>query len=460
MTAGKDERPHGAGQAPGVEAMRARVATLMPRLQDDLERLVRFPSIAFDGFPEQPVKDAGAAVAELLRGTGLADVRLLDIPGASAAVYGARPAAPGAPTVLLYAHYDVQPPGDESRWTSPPFEPQVRHGRLYGRGASDDKAGVVMHVGALQALGPDAPIGIKVVIEGKEECGEGEIDAFVAAHPDLFTADAIVVADVGNAALGVPTFTTSLRGVFDTTVEVATLAGPVHSGSFGGAAPDALVALIRLLSTIWDEKGDVVVPGLAEMPYDGAPYDEAQFRHDAGVLEGVELIGSGSVAQRVCGRPSITVTGMDVPAVEGASNAVVPRARALLSTRVAPGQDCAPAMAALKQHLEAARPWNVQLTVDPTAPGEGFLAHTGGPAYAAAKTAMESAYGRPPQGLGEGGSIPLVTAFAEAVPDAEIILWGPEEPECRIHGIDESVDLAELERCTLTEALFLAELKK
>lgn len=460
MTASQDDRSADDARTPDVQDLRTRVHDLMPQVQADLERLVRFPSIAFNGYPAKPVNDAGEAVVDLFRAAGLPEVRLLDIPGVPSAVYGARPAAPGAPTVLLYAHYDVQPPGDESKWTSPPFEPQVRNGRLYGRGAADDKGGVVIHTGALQALGPDSPVGIKVIIEGKEECGEGEIDEFVLAHPDLFAADAIVVADVGNAALGQPTFTTSLRGVFDTPVEVATLAGPVHSGSFGGAAPDALVALIRMLSTLWDENGDVVVPGLREMAYDGAPYDERQFRHDAGVLDGVGLIGSDSVAQRVCGRASITVTGMDVPAVEGASNAVVPRAKALLSTRVAPGQDCASAMAALKKHLQSVRPWNVQLSVEPTAPGEGFLASTDGPAYTTAKAALEDAYGRPPQGLGEGGSIPLVTAFHEAVPGAEIILWGPEEPECRIHGIDESVDLAELERCTLAEALFLARYTK
>lgn len=367
---------------------------------------------------------------------------------------------PGAPTVLLYAHYDVQPPGDESKWTSPPFEPQVRDGRLYGRGASDDKSGVVMHLGALKALSDDLRVGVKLCIEGNEEFGAGEIDAFVEANPGLFAADAIVVADSGNASLGRPTFTTSLRGVFDTYVEVETLAGLVHSGSYGGAAPDALVALVKMLATLYDDNGGIVVEGLEEMTYDGAPYNEADFRHDGGVLGGVDLIGSGSLAERLCGKPSITVTGLDVQPVEGATNAVVPKVRALLSTRVAPGQKCEPAMAALKAHLEAVRPWNVRLSVDPTDPGEGFLAHTDGPAYTVAGDALRAAFGRDAEKLGEGGSIPLVTAFAAAVPQAEIILWGAEEPQCKIHGIDESVDLGELERCTVAEAIFLANYAK
>jgi len=445
---------------PSADELRGRVGALMPELQTQLEELTRIASIATDGFPAEPVQQAADAVVRLLEEASIPEVRLLDIPDCPPAVYGERPAAPGAPTVLLYAHYDVQPPGDESKWTSPPFEPQVRDGRLYGRGASDDKSGIVMHTGALRALGDDLRVGIKLCIEGKEEFGTGEIDAFVKTNPDLFAADTIVVADSGNAALGEPTFTTSLRGVFDTIVEVETLAGPVHSGSFGGAAPDALVALIRMLSTLFDDAGDVVVKGLERMTYHGASYDEGGFRRDGGVLEGVDLIGTGSLAQRVCGKPSITVTGMDVQPVEGAANAVVPRVRALLSTRVAPGQDCASAMAALKAHLEAVRPWNVRLSVDPTDPGEGFLAQTDGPAYTIAGSALEEAFGRDAKGFGEGGSIPLVTAFAAAVPQAEIILWGAEEPRCKIHGIDESVDLAELERCTLAEAIFLARYMK
>ena len=264
-----------------------------------------------------------------------------------------------------------------------------------------------------------------------------------------------MISDVGNYALGVPTLTTSLRGMAACDLEVATLEGAVHSGMFGGPAPDALIALTRMIATLHDETGDVAVEGLATADYDGADYDEGAYRTDAGVLPGVGLIGSGSIGERLYGRPSINVIGIDAPAVDGAANALVPKARARISVRLAPGQDPAEAQAAVMKHLEAAAPWHVRVTVTPGTVGEGFLAKTDGPAYAVAATAMAAAYGKDVVHYGEGGSIPLVAAFLEALPEAEIILWGPEEPRCAIHAPDESVDLGELERCVLAEALFI-----
>ena len=438
-----------------ADDLRTKTKSLMPGLLADLERLVRLPSVAFPGFPDEPVRQTAAAVAQLLRDAGLPDVRMMDVARAPQAVFGQRPAKPGAPTVLLYAHYDVQPAGDVSQWTSPPFEPTVREGRLYGRGAADDKSGIAIHTGALLALAEDCPVGVKVLVEGQEECGEGGVEEFVQAHAELLEADAIVISDVGNYALGVPTLTTSLRGMAACDLEVATLAGAVHSGMFGGPAPDALIALTRMIATLHDEAGDVAVEGLATADYDGADYDEGAYRTDAGVLPGVGLIGSGSIGERLYGRPSINVIGIDAPAVDGAANALVPKARARISVRLAPGQDPAEAQAAVMKHLEAAAPWHVRVTVTPGTVGEGFLAKTDGPAYAVAATAMAAAYGKDVVHYGEGGSIPLVAAFLEALPDAEIILWGPEEPRCAIHAPDESVDLGELERCVLAEALFI-----
>ncbi len=438
-----------------ADELRSKTKSLMPGLRADLERLVRLPSVAFPGFPEEPVRQTGAAVAQLLRDAGLPDVRMMDVARAPQTVFGQRPAKPGAPTVLLYAHYDVQPAGDASQWTSPPFEPTEREGRLYGRGAADDKSGIVIHAGALLALGDDCPVGIKVLIEGQEECGEGGIEEFVQAHAELLEADVIVISDLGNYALGVPTLTTSLRGMAACDVEVATLEGAVHSGMFGGPAPDALIALTRMIATLHDDAGNVAVEGLATVDYDGADYDEGAYRTDAGVLPGVGLIGGGSIAERLYGRPSINVIGIDAPAVDGAANALVPRARARISVRIAPGQDPAEAQAAVTKHLEAAAPWHARVTVTPDTTGEGFLARTDGPSYAAAAAAMAAAYGRDVVHYGEGGSIPLVAAFLETLPDAEIILWGPEEPRCKIHAPDESVDLGELERCVLAEALFI-----
>jgi len=322
-----------------ADGLREIIAELMPGLRADLERLVRLPSVAFEGFPEEPVKQAGAAVAELMQKAGLPGVRLVDIPGTPQAVFGARPAQPGAPTVLLYAHYDVQPAGPDEAWASKPFEPTERAGRLYGRGAADDKSGIVMHSGALLALGTDCPVGVKVLIEGQEECGQGGIEEFVKAHAELLKADVIVISDVGTYSVGVPTLTTSLRGVAALDVEVETLAGAVHSGMFGGPAPDALIALARMIATLHDADGAVAVRGLDRDEYDGASYEEAAYRSDAGVLPGVDLVGAGTVAERLYGRPSINVIGIDAPAVDGAANVLIPKARARVSVPLAPGQD-------------------------------------------------------------------------------------------------------------------------
>jgi acetylornithine deacetylase/succinyl-diaminopimelate desuccinylase-like protein len=435
--------------------LRASVAGLMPRLRAELETLVRLPSIAFPGFPLEPVRETAEAVADLLRATGLPEVRLLDIEGAPPAVYAARPAQPGAPTALLYAHYDVQPPGDESLWSSPPFQPTERAGRLYGRGAADDKSGIVMHIGALNALGPDCPVGIKVLVEGYEEVDGTGIEAYVAANPDLLAVDVIVIADVGNYSIGVPTLTTSLRGMAALDVEVETLEGAVHSGMFGGPAPDALIALARMIATLHTPEGDVAVEGLASIPHSGAAYHPEAFREDAGLLPGVDLIGSGTVAEHLYARPSINVIGLDAPPTDGARNALVHRAKARVSVRLAPGEVPAEAQAVVAEHLRRVAPWNARVTITLGTLGEGFLARTDGPAYAAAIGALEAAFGTAVVHYGEGGSIPLVAAFHKSLPDAEVILWGPEEPQCRIHGPNESVDLGEFERCTLAEALFL-----
>ncbi len=432
------------------------IRDLMPRLTDELKKLVRLPSVAFPDFPTAPVEQTAAAVARLLTEAGLPNVRMLDVPRAPQAVFGERPARSGAPTVLLYAHYDVQPAGPEEAWASKPFEPTERDGRLYGRGAADDKSGIVMHAGALLALEDDCPVGVKVLIEGQEEAGDGGIGQFVAANAELLKADVIVISDVGNYALGVPTLTTSLRGMAACDVEVETLEGAVHSGMFGGPAPDALIALSRMIATLHDDTGDVAVKGLTTMDYDGAAYDEAAYRTDAGVLDGVDLVGSGAIADRLYGKPSINVIGIDAPQVDGAANALVPRARARVSVRLAPGQEPGEAQRAVKEHLEAVAPWNVRVKVTPGVVGEGFLARTDGPACAAATRAMAAAFGKEVVHYGVGGSIPLVAAFLAAIPDAEMILWGAEEPLCKIHAPNESVDLGELERCTLAEALFIA----
>ena len=430
-------------------------------LRADLERLVRIPSIAFDGYPPEPVREAADATAAVLTAAGLGDVRLLDVPGGPPAVYGELPAPAGAPTVLLYAHYDVQPAGPEDAWDSPPFEPTERGGRLYGRGAADDKSGIAMHAQTLRALLRDGapPVGVRVIVEGEEETGGGTFERFVEREPALFAADAIVVADSGNYRIGEPTLTTSLRGLAELHVDVQTLERPVHSGLFGGAAPDALVALTRMLATLHDDRGNVAVAGLESREWDGLPVDPDEFRRNAGVLDGVELIGDGSVASHLYSRPSVTAIGIDgVPSIETAANALLPRARAKLSLRLPPGQDPAAARAALAAHLESVVPWGARLKLTEGALAHGFAAGTDGPAYQAAIAAMQDAYARPAVKIGSGGSIPLVTTLAQAVPQAEIIVWGAQDEAAAIHSANESVDLAELERAALAQSLFAQRL--
>lgn len=438
-----------------VDSLREAVRDLMPQLQSDLEDLVRIPSCAFTGFPREPVHAAAEATRCLFADAGAAS-ELLPIDGGEPAVV-ARVGDAG-PRVLLYAHYDVQPAGDLSLWTSPPFEPTLRDGRLYGRGAADDKSGIVMHLGAIRALQRvlgHVPVQVTALIEGEEECG-GPLPEYVLEHPEAGQADVIVIADVGNRAIGEPTFVTALRGVIDATVEVHTLPRQAHSGMYGGPAPDALLALIRILDTLRDENGDTtIVPGY---PWPGAQADESDFRAELGMRPDQPLLGTGPLTDRLVTRPAVNVIGLDAPPVEGAINAVIPHARAKVSLRLPPTMDPQKAMDVLCDHLRASAPWGVDVTVTPGETGRGCAIATDGPAYEAARWAMETAFGKPSAEAGEGGSIPLLAALADVAPSAEIMLFGAEDPGAYIHAPNESVDLEELERMVLAEALMLARL--
>ena len=434
-----------------------RIAADMPRIRAELEELVRIPGCAFPGFPEAEIDRACAAVVGLFEAAGYASVRRVEIDGGAPAVIAESPGPPGSPTVLLYAHYDVQPGGDPDLWQSPAFEPQERGGRLYGRGAADDKSGVVIHAAVMRAFDGQPPCTVRVVVEGEEEWGGPFVD-YPRTHPEVFAADAIVVADVGNAQLGEPTFTTALRGMAAVTVECRTLEGSVHSGMFGGPAPDALMSLIMLLATLRDPRtGQTTIEGIAGFEWDGAQYDEQVFRDLAGVLPDQPLVGRGSVASRLFSQPVVNVTGLDAPQVDGAINAVIPHARARVSLRVPPGRDAVAAREALMDHLRRHAPWGVQVSVTAEAVGQGVRVATDGPAYAAARVAMEQAYGKPAQETGAGGSIPLIDALRAAVPAAEILLFGAQDPLARIHAPNESVDLAELQRAVVAQATFIEE---
>ena len=431
-----------------------RVAADMPRVRAELEELVRIPGCAFPGFPDADIQRACDKVVEILTAAGYASVRRLEIEGGKPAVLAETPGPPGSPTVLLYAHYDVQPGGDESLWDSPAFEPTEREGRLYGRGAADDKSGVVIHAAVMRAFQGRPPCTVRVVVEGEEEWG-GPFEEYPRSHPEVFAADAIVVADVGNARVGEPTFTTALRGMAAVTVHCRTLKSAVHSGVFGGPAPDALMALIGLLATLRDGDGETLIEGIPGFEWDGAQVDEQEFRELAGVEPGQPLVGQGTVASRLFSKPVVNVIGLDAPPTRGAINAVIPEATARVSLRVPPGQDALAARDALIRHLQTRAPWGVSVSVTPEAAGQGIRVDTGGPAYAAARAALREAYGKPTQEIGEGGSIPLIDSLRAAVPGAEILLFGAQDPMARIHAPNESVDLAELERAVLAQTLFL-----
>ncbi len=440
-----------------IRDLASAVATGLPRAQADLEALVRIPSVAFEGFPDAPNRAAAALTAELL-GEVLPDVEVVEVPGAPPTVLGRAPAPAGAPTVLLYAHYDVQPAGPKEAWTSPAFEPELRGGRLYGRGAADDKSGVVLHLAALRALGEELSVGVIVVVEGDEETGRGTFDGYLAAHRDELAADVIVVADSGNWQLGEPTLCASLRGLTELYVEVSTLARPAHSGLVGGAAPDALLALIRMLDTLTDEHGDPAVAGLVRRPWNGMDMPEDALRGTASVLEDVELVGTGTIAERLFSRPAITVVGLDAPAVATAANALVPQARAKVSVRLAPGDDPGRAFGLVRDHLLAAAPWGVRVALSEGAGAPGFALAGDGPGLQAARRAMRAAYGKAAVDVGSGGSIPLVTTLAATYPEAEIVVWGAQDDGARIHAGDEGVVIAELGRAILAEVLLLREL--
>ena len=447
------------------EDLRGVVRALMPQAKADLSTLVSFRSVADDRqFPVEECHQAAAWVAQACRDAGLTDAGLYDTPDGSKAVIARRPAPAGAPTVLLYCHYDVQPPLDEDAWHTPVWELTEKDGRWYGRGSADCKGNIVMHLTALRALGTalralgqDLPVGITLVAEGSEEQGTGGLEEFVTANPDLLAADAILICDCGNFAAGLPTFTTTLRGNVSVVATVSTLAGPVHSGMFGGAAPDALAALIHLLGSLRDEDGNTTVDGLqADQSWTGVAYPDAQFRADAGVLDGVSLTGGGTVADMLWVRPAVTVLGIDCPPVVGSAAAIQPSARARINLRIPPGTDPDEALAALTKHLETHTPWQAKLTVEKEATGAPFSGSLDGPAYNAMAAALTQSYGRTPTTQGQGGSIPLCNVFQQTFPDAEIMLMGVEEPKCLIHAPNESVDPSEIEHMALAEALFLA----
>ncbi|HSK60763.1 MAG TPA: dipeptidase [Actinomycetospora sp.] len=445
-----------------TEDLRARVREAWPRARADLADLVRIPGVSNAAFDPAEVQRSAAAVAALLREV-LPDVRVLTATRADGlasrpAVVGRAPAPDGTPRVLLYAHHDVQPPGADDAWLTPPFEPTERDGRLYGRGAADDKAGIVAHLVALRALGADLGVGVTVFVEGEEEVGSPTFGDFLREHRDLLAADLVILADAVNWKVGVPAFTTSLRGLVDCVVEVAVLDHALHSGMYGGPVLDALTLLVRLLATLHDDAGDVAVAGLTSAPEPAVDYDEADFRADAGLLPGTALAGTGSLTARLWTKPAISVIGIDSTSVAHASNTLAPTARAKVSLRIAPGQEPGEAMDALRAHLAAHAPLGARVTVTDGELGRPWAGAADSPLAAVAREAYGDAWGTDVVDVGLGGSIPLVADLLEVFPGTTVLVTGVEDPDSRAHSENESVHLAELVRAALAEALLLARL--
>jgi acetylornithine deacetylase/succinyl-diaminopimelate desuccinylase-like protein len=452
-----------------LAALTDAVQSGFPNSVADLSKLVRIESVSWDGFDPAAVLQSAEAVKQLVDGLGVFEsviVSRAEIGSTGAlgqpAVLATRAARNGRPTILLYAHHDVQPPGNDADWESKPFEPTVRGDRLYGRGAADDKAGVMAHIAAIRALiaveGPEFEVGLALFIEGEEEFGSRSFENFLAKHQRELAADVIVVADSDNWDVTTPSLTVALRGNVTFKLKISTLAHASHSGMFGGAAPDAMLATIQLLATLHDADGSVAVPGLTAHESDTPAMDEAELRRDAALLDGVSLIGRGPVLSRLWSQPAITITGIDAPSVMNASNTLSPSITVKLSARIAPGQTAADAFDALEAFLTAHAPFGAHLEISDVDLGNPFLVDTTGWAAVDAKAAMAEAWGVEPKETGIGGSIPFIAHLVETFADAQILVTGVEDPDTRAHSPNESLHLGVFRRAILTEALLLAKL--
>jgi acetylornithine deacetylase/succinyl-diaminopimelate desuccinylase-like protein len=434
-----------------------RVRDVLPSVRRDLENLIRIQSVWADPARRPEVNRSAQAVADVLSQAGFPDVQIVSEGGAPA-VIARYPAPPGAPTILLYAHHDVQPEGDHAQWESPPFEPTERDGRLYGRGSADDKAGIATHLAAFRAHDGRPPVGVTVFVEGEEESGSPSLGRLLAAHRDLLAADVIVIADSENWTTDVPALTVSLRGLADCVVEVVTLDHGLHSGLWGGVVPDAVSVLVRLLASLHDDDGNVAVAGLHESTAAAVDYPPERVRAETGLLNGVNEIGSGSVPQRLWAKPAITVIGIDTTSIAASSNTLIPRARAKVSMRIAPGGDAAAHLDALRAHLEQHAPWGAHVTVTPGEIGQPYAIDASGPVFDVARSAFRQAWGTEPVEMGMGGSIPFIAEFAAAFPQAKILVTGMEDPATQAHSVNESVHLGVLEKAAAAEALLLGML--
>ena len=457
--------------SPSLEDIRKEISERMPTAIETLKELVRIPSVSWDGFDPERVKETAQNIAARLERTGLFQtVKIVSEPWAvgdgqgQPAVLARREPKPGYPTVMLYAHHDVQPPGETVAWDGEPFEPEIRDGRMYGRGAADDKAGVVVHLTALETLKDtltDPNIGIVMFIEGEEEYGSKSFPEILSRHRELLQSDIIIVADSDNRSVDIPSLTVSLRGNVAFKLTVSTLEHASHSGMLGGAVPDAMMAAMTIVSRFYKEDGSVAIAGLHSHDAPVPNFESAELAHDSGLLPGVTEIGEGPILSKIWFKPAISVTGIDAPSVQNASNTLIPSVSLKVSVRIAPGQTANDAFEAIKAHIVETAPWGAKVEFGQPDLGNPFLVDTSGSAAALELGALRDAWdGEEPLLAGVGGSIPFVADLVSVFPEAQILITGVEDPESRAHSPNESLSLKVLERAVIAESLFLIRLER
>lgn len=448
-----------------LEKASAAVKLLFPEALEILKDLVRIPGIAWEAFDASQLDKSAQAVKSLFEELGVFDKVEILRAGyghsqlGAPAIVATRKAKNSRPTILLYAHHDVQPPGDDALWESTPFEPEIRNGRMYGRGAADDKAGIIAHYASVKLLaeiaGADFDLGLAIFIEGEEEAGSPSFASFLETYKDQLEGDVIVVADSGNWSTKVPAITTTLRGLASLEFEIRTLDHAVHSGMYGGAVPDAMLALVRILGSMWDEKGSVTISGLFSAENSNLDYSEAQLRADSGLVSSTLPIGTGPILPRIWTKPALTLIGLDYPTVALSSNTLVPSLKAKLSLRIAPGDDPERALEALKGHILAHNTLGAEITFGAVELGKPFSLGESGWAKTIAEQSLALAFGEKSVDIGIGGSIPFIAELKRVFPKAQVLVTGVEDPDSRAHSPNESLHLEGFQSAILAQLLFL-----
>jgi acetylornithine deacetylase/succinyl-diaminopimelate desuccinylase-like protein len=437
---------------PDRKSLARRIDGLLDWAARELAALTKIPSVSTGGADRSALRESALAVAALFRRAGC-EARLLQCAGGVEAVYATHDGRvdPDVPTVLLYAHHDVVG-ASEAGWTTPPFVPRWDTGRVFGRGTSDDKGGVVTHALAIRACAGTRTPRIKVLIDGEEEIGSPSLGSLLAAHRGEFEADTILVLDGSNLADDRPALTCSMRGEIGCTLTLTTATRPAHSGVYGGLIPDAASAIVQLLSTLHRIDGSVAVDDLGGGAVPSTPVEARTLRREAGLLDSVQLLGAGEQNARVWQGPAVTITGIDAPAVDSATNVLVPSASARVSIRIGPSVDPVDAWRRIERHLFAHVPWGARLDVAVDTLLRGFADRGDSDRDGAIRDAFAEAWETPCAVVGTGATIPAVALLAAAYPDACLAIPGIDDPASNSHGPDESVSLLAIRNAALAEA--------